>query len=141
MKYLVSGGAVWGVTPSGAEAVNLTALDRAFGADMTGPIAMGRKAAAARAAALMAGAPTVPLASLAPDLPVARPGKILCLGHNYVDHVKEGGYDMPTHPAIFMRALSSMTPAGAAMIRPREYERFDFEVELLIVIGAAGRRV
>ena len=117
MKYLVSGGAVWGV--EGEAAANLSALDPAFGADMAGPIAMGRDEAARRAAALMTGAARVPVAELAPDLPLARPGKVLCLGHNYVDHVKEGGYELPTHPAIFVRILTSLAPAGAALIRPK----------------------
>ncbi len=139
MKYLVSGGAVWGV--SGAEAANLTALDPAFGADMTGPIALGRLEAARRAAALMAGAPRVPLASLTPEMPLARPGKVLCLGHNYVDHVKEGGYDMPTHPAIFVRISTSLAPAGAPLVRPHVSERFDYEAELMIVIGERGRGI
>lgn len=139
MKYLVSGGAVWGVT--GGEAANLSALDPAFGADMTGPIALGRAEAARRAEALLKSAPRVPLETLAPDLPLARPGKVLCLGHNYVDHVKEGGYEMPTHPAIFVRILTSLAPAGAALIRPKVSERFDYEAELMIVIGARGRGI
>lgn len=140
MKYLVSGGAVWGLAPEGG-AVNLSALDPAFGTDMTGPIAMGREAAASRAAALMAGAARVDLAKLKPEMPVARPGKILCLGHNYVDHVKEGGYDIPEHPAIFVRVPTSMTAAETPMIRPKASERFDYETELMIVIGKKGRAI
>lgn len=141
MKYLVSGDAVWGLTPDGVSAANLSALDPAFGADMTGPIAMGRAQAAARAAKLMEGAKTVATASLTPALPVARPGKVLALGHNYVDHIKEGGYDIPEHPAIFVRTLTSLTTAGGPMIRPPQSERFDFEVELMIVIGKRARAV
>ncbi|WP_340109926.1 fumarylacetoacetate hydrolase family protein [Pikeienuella sp. HZG-20] len=141
MKYLVSGGAVWAVSADGAGAVNLTARDPAFGADMMGPIGLGREEAARRAAALMEGADRVPLADLPPDLPVARPGKILCLGHNYVDHIKEGGYEIPEHPAIFIRTLTSMTTAEGPMVRPRASQKFDYEVELMIVIGKAGRGV
>lgn len=139
MKYLVGGGAVWGVDEGGA--VNLTARDPAFGADLTGPISMGRTEAARRAAALMAGAPRRPVAEIAPALPVARPGKVLCLGHNYVDHVKEGGYAIPEHPAIFVRVLTSLVPSGAPLIRPKASEKFDFEAELMIVIGRRCRSV
>ncbi|MFV0473879.1 MAG: fumarylacetoacetate hydrolase family protein [Pikeienuella sp.] len=141
MKYLVSGGAVWALAPEGGGAVNLSALDPAFGTDMMGPITLGREAAALRAAALMVGAPRVDIAKLAPDMPLARPGKILCLGHNYVDHVKEGGYDIPEHPAIFVRTMTSMTPAETPMLRPKASPKFDFEVELMIVIGREGRAI
>lgn len=140
MRFMVSGGAVWGIRngETGDEAANLTALDAAFGADMTGPIAMGPEAGP-RAEALMRTAAFTPVAALTPDLPVARPGKILCLGHNYVDHIKEGGYDIPEHPAIFVRTLTSLTPAGGAMLRPAASHRFDFEAELMIVIGKRVR--
>ncbi|QIE56325.1 fumarylacetoacetate hydrolase family protein [Pikeienuella piscinae] len=141
MKYLVSGGAVWALAPEGGAAVNLSVLDPAFGADMMGPIGLGRDEAMTRAARLMKGAPRVDIADLRPEMPVARPGKILCLGHNYVDHIKEGGYEIPEHPAIFVRTLTSMTAAEGPMVRPKASERFDFEVELMIVIGKAGRAI
>lgn len=141
MRFMVSDGAVWAVRDgeSGAEAANLTALDPAFGADMSGPIAMGRAEASRRAEALAAHAEHVPVASLTPDTPLARPGKILCLGHNYVDHIKEGGYDIPEHPAIFVRTTTSMVAAEGEMVRPRVSERFDFEVEVMIVVGERTR--
>lgn len=141
MKYLVSGGAVWALAPEGGAAVNLSALDPAFGTDMMGPIGLGGGKASARAAQLMEGAPRVDITDLQPEMPVARPGKILCLGHNYVDHIKEGGYEIPEHPAIFIRTLSSMTPSGGPMVRPKASQRFDYEAELMIVIGKAGRSI
>ena len=42
----------------------------------------------------------------------------MCLGLNYVDHIKEGGYDIPEYLVIFMRGPKSLMPAGAPMIRP-----------------------
>ena len=56
---------------------------------------------------------TMPASTIRPALPVAHPGKVICLGLNYVDHVKEGGYDIPTYPALFIRTLTSLIPAGA----------------------------
>ncbi|MEX2518928.1 MAG: fumarylacetoacetate hydrolase family protein [Paracoccaceae bacterium] len=141
MKYLVSGGAVWGVEPGGNGAVNLSALDPAFGSDVMGPIGLGRAEASRRAIALMAGKALTPVADLKPDMPVARPGKVLCLGHNYIDHIKEGGYDIPEHPAIFVRLQTSLTAADKPMIRPKVSEKFDYEVELMIVIGKTCRGV
>lgn len=74
-------------------------------------------------------------------LPVAKPGKIVCLGLNYVDHIKEGGYDIPTYPALFMRGRNSIMAAGAPMVRPRVSEQLDYEVELMVIIGKGGRHI
>lgn len=85
--------------------------------------------------------PVVPLDAVTPGLPVRNPGKIICLGLNYVDHIKEGGYDIPTYPALFMRGQNSMMAAGAPMIRPSVSEQLDYEVELMIIIGKGGRHI
>src|SRR5581483_4849318 len=62
-----------------------------------------------------------PLSSITYALPVGRPGKIICLGLNYLEHVKEGSQrdNIPKFPTIFMRGLTSMVPHGAPIIRPR----------------------
>lgn len=83
----------------------------------------------------------VRLDSIVPDLPIAQPGKIICLGLNYVDHIKEGGYDIPTYPALFMRGMNSMIPAGAPMILPMASETLDYEVELMVIIGEGGKHI
>ena len=95
MKYLVgetSGGtAVYAV--EGSEAVNLTAIDAAVGHDLMALIA--DPSLAESLAAKMDGAARVSVASITPALPVAAPGTIICLGLNYTDHIKEGGYEIP----------------------------------------------
>ncbi len=139
MKYMTSGAALWAV--EGDEAVNLTAADPAFGPDLMGAIALGRAEAAKRAAAILKTGKRVPVASLTPEMPVARPSKVLCLGHNYVDHIKEGGYDIPEHPAIFIRVPSSLCAAGQPMVRPKASEKFDYETELMIIVGKRCRGV
>jgi 2-keto-4-pentenoate hydratase/2-oxohepta-3-ene-1,7-dioic acid hydratase in catechol pathway len=78
---------------------------------------------------------------ITPALPVANPPKIICLGLNYVDHIKEGGYEIPEYPALFMRSLSSMMPAGAPMVRPSCSEKLDYEVELMLIVGKGGRHI
>jgi 2-keto-4-pentenoate hydratase/2-oxohepta-3-ene-1,7-dioic acid hydratase in catechol pathway len=77
----------------------------------------------------------LPLASLTFALPVARPGKIICLGLNYLEHAKEGGHQKPEYPSIFMRCQTSLTPHIAPIIRPFVSETLDYEAELLVVIG------
>jgi acylpyruvate hydrolase len=79
----------------------------------------------------------LPLQSLKYALPVANPGKVVCLGLNYLEHVKEGPNrdNIPKFPTIFMRANSSLVAHGRPMIRPRVSETFDFEAELVIIVG------
>ena len=88
-----------------------------------------------------AAAPVLDVADIAPALPVARPGKIVCLGLNYAEHAREGGYEVPDYPALFLRATTSMIPAGAPMILPMASPTFDYETELMVIIGKGGRRI
>lgn len=70
-------------------------------------------------------------------LPVARPNKVLCLGLNYMQHVKEGRYadEIPKHPTVFLRCLTSLAPHNSELLRPDVSETFDYEAELALVIG------
>ncbi|WP_417586881.1 fumarylacetoacetate hydrolase family protein [Pararhodobacter oceanensis] len=88
-----------------------------------------------------ADAASVAVADVTPSLPIARPGKIVCLGLNYAEHAREGGYDVPEYPAMFLRAATSMVPAGAPMVLPEASETFDYETELMIIIGKGGRHI
>lgn len=74
-------------------------------------------------------------------LPVPDPGKILCIGLNYRDHAAEGGHDIPNYPAVFMRTPASLVPHRASLVLPRASDRFDYEAELVIVIGRRGRHI
>jgi acylpyruvate hydrolase len=78
-----------------------------------------------------------PLQGLKYALPVANPGKVVCLGLNYLEHVKEGPNrdNIPKFPTIFMRANSSLVAHERPMIRPRVSETFDYEAELVIIVG------
>ena len=100
----------------GETATNISAVLPGAGADLMGlindPSLMSQIANAAKSA------PSVDVASVTPAMPVAQPGTIICLGLNYIDHIKEGGYDVPDYPALFMRGRNSMMPAGAPMVRP-----------------------
>jgi acylpyruvate hydrolase len=84
-----------------------------------------------------------PLEGLKFALPVARPGKIVCLGLNYMEHVKEGKYadNIPKFPTIFFRVLTSLTPHQAPIIRPRVSETLDYEAELVAVIGKRAKHL
>ena len=68
-------------------------------------------------------------------LPVAKPGKILCLGLNYMDHIGEGPFDKQPFPAIFMRSATSLVAANQPIIAPAVSETLDYEAELAVIIG------
>ena len=78
-----------------------------------------------------------PLAGLKFALPVARPGKIVCLGLNYLDHVKEGPQkdNIPKFQSIFFRMLTSMVPHLQPIMRPRVSIQLDYEAEMVVIIG------
>ena len=82
-----------------------------------------------------------PLAGLKYALPVARPGKIICLGLNYLEHVKEGRYadNLPKFPTLFSRGLNSFAPHLAAADPPAISETFDYEAELVCGHRQAGK--
>lgn len=120
------------------KAVNLTQLDSTIGSDLMGLIGQDL---AKEIAPKLAGAPTVDVADIVPALPIANPSKVICLGLNYADHIKEGGYKVPDYPALFMRSVSSLMPAGAPMVRPKCSEQLDYEAELMVIIGKGGRHI
>ena len=68
------------------------------------------------------------------------PGKIICVGLNYHDHVKETGRTVEENPCIFYRYPDSQVGHGQPMIRPIVSDNFDFEAEMAIVMGGDGRR-
>ena len=72
---------------------------------------------------------------------IPNPEKILCVGLNYHDHVKETGRDLTEKPAIFSRVSASQVGHGQAIMRPPESHRLDYEGEIAIIIGQGGRRI
>lgn len=73
--------------------------------------------------------------------PVARPGKIICLGKNYADHAKEFDAQIPEQPILFSKAVTALTGPFDPIVLPREARRADGEVELAVVIGRPAKRV
>jgi 2-keto-4-pentenoate hydratase/2-oxohepta-3-ene-1,7-dioic acid hydratase in catechol pathway len=98
----------------------------------------------ARAAEIVArAAPDFGLKDVTLDLPLPRPGKILCIGINYLDRNAEynDGSEQPKHPSVFLRVPASFVAHGAPLIRPPETRQFDYEGEIALVIGKTGRRI
>jgi len=85
----------------------------------------------------------IPLKGLTYALPVANPGKIILLGLNYLEHVKEGPQrdNIPKFPTYFMRGLTSLTPHEAPIVRPKVSDTLDYEAELVIVVGKRAKNL
>jgi 2-keto-4-pentenoate hydratase/2-oxohepta-3-ene-1,7-dioic acid hydratase in catechol pathway len=126
---------------AGVRAVNLSELAPEIGSDLQILTQSGREKLAEIDALVDASEARLDAGGLRPALPIARPGKLICLGLNYAGHAKEGGHEVPTYPALFMRANTSLMAAGEPMVRPRVSDKFDFEAELMLIIGKAGRNI
>ncbi|MBY0530715.1 MAG: fumarylacetoacetate hydrolase family protein [Xanthobacteraceae bacterium] len=75
--------------------------------------------------------------------PVTAPEKIICVGVNYANRNEEykDGSERPKYPSLFMRTPGSFVGHGIPLIKPRESDQFDYEGEIALVIGKAGRRI
>lgn len=82
------------------------------------------------------------LADVTPLPAISDPAaKLLCVGVNYMPHIKEMGRERPAYPVLFVRFADSLVGHGRPMIRPRASEQFDFEGELAVIIGKRARHV
>jgi 2-keto-4-pentenoate hydratase/2-oxohepta-3-ene-1,7-dioic acid hydratase in catechol pathway len=73
--------------------------------------------------------------------PVFRPEKIVCLGKNYAEHAKEGGFDMPEAPLLFCKTPNALNGPFDPIFMPISSDQIDWEVELAVVIGKKGLRI
>ncbi len=85
----------------------------------------------------------LPLASVTLLPPITMPEKIICIGVNYANRNAEykDGSEAPEFPSVFMRTPDSLTGQSAPLIRPPESDQLDYEGEIVIIIGKAGRRI
>ena len=106
-----------------------------------GIVDMLRADALAEVAAAVASAPRVPLSGIA-WLPVlGHPAKLICIGLNYMVHVREMNRAVPTVPSLFLKYHDALVGHDREVVRPRVSEAFDFEGELAVTIGRAGRYI
>ncbi len=113
-----------------------------FGArapDLKAFIAAGLQKEAAGLADAQAPLRRLDAVHLLPVIP--NPGKIICVGLNYHDHVKETGRALTESPALFVRFAESQVAHGQPIVLPPESGKLDYEGEIAIVIGKGGRRI
>lgn len=73
--------------------------------------------------------------------PVPDAGRILGIGMNYTDHIREMGREPPEYPAMFVRFADSLVGHRQPLLRPRASAEYDYEGELAVIIGRPGRRI
>jgi len=75
--------------------------------------------------------------------PIPTPGMFICVGVNYRDRNEEykDGSDLPRYPSLFFRTPGSLVAHGEPLVRPPESEQLDYEGEIALIIGRAGRRI
>ncbi|UKY48585.1 fumarylacetoacetate hydrolase family protein [Streptomyces inhibens] len=93
----------------------------------------------ARAAVEAGALPELDARGLRTGAPVARPGKVVCIGLNYRDHAAETGAAVPQRPVVFMKDPGTVVGPHDVVLIPRHSTRTDWEVELAVVIGTRAR--
>lgn len=73
--------------------------------------------------------------------PVARPGKIVCIGLNYHKHARESNMPAPEEPVLFMKATSSLSGPFDPVVLPRGSKKTDWEIELAVIMGRRAKYV
>ncbi|WP_155345269.1 fumarylacetoacetate hydrolase family protein [Acrocarpospora pleiomorpha] len=71
--------------------------------------------------------------------PIARPGKVVCIGLNYRDHAEESGAQPPAEPVVFMKASNTVVGPFDEVLIPRASTKTDWEAELAVIIGRTAR--
>ena len=115
--------------------IDLSLVDATTPTDLGAVIKNGRLAELATILAKSDGTVHHQLNYLDLQVPVSKPGKILCLGLNYMDHIAEGPFEKQTFPAIFMRSPTSLVAAHKPILAPIVSNTMDYEAELAVIIG------
>ena len=130
------------VLVQGEELVDLAASDPALPPSLVDLLRLGPSAfERARAASASPAARRLPNEPGRLLPPIPEPCKFFCIGRNYAEHVRELGNTETERPEVFLRVSTSLSAPLGAVIRPRASDQMDYEVELAVVIGTAGRHI
>ncbi len=138
VSYIAQGKPSYGLV-DGESVIDKSRLGADAPATLRDAIAAGKLADFGK---LKGQAPDFKLAELTFDLPIPNAGKIFCIGRNYraYHEVQEHGKD-PGYPSVFLRLPHSFAPHRQNMIKPKAGKEFDYEGELVAVIGKGGRHI
>lgn len=135
------GARVGGVISRGGQDFLVDLASSGLPADMTALLAGGDEVLSRAGHVLLsaASAQLLPLEKVRLLAPVPKPGKILCLGHNYSDHTIEA--TRPGFPTIFGKTANTVIGPGQPVLLPASTQQVDYEAELAVVIGKKGRHI
>jgi len=129
-----------GVRRDGA-VVDLSAAAPELPGDWPAILAAGALPRVAEAAARAGADALVQAGDVRLCVPIPNPPKMLCIGLNYRSHAEESGMAIPEYPIVFARWPKSVVAHGEALVRPAASTDFDYEAELVAVIGVGGRNI
>lgn len=112
---------------------------RPLTADIDGAFLAADGVKRARDAVAAGTLPAIEVDGVRRGAPVARPGKVVCIGLNYRDHAEETGAALPAEPVVFMKDPSTVIGPDDTVLIPRDSVKTDWEVELAVVIGRTAR--
>ncbi|MER5264083.1 fumarylacetoacetate hydrolase family protein [Actinosynnema sp. NPDC002837] len=108
-------------------------------ADIDGAFLAGGGVDRVRAALADGAVDPIDITGLRIGAPVARPGKVVCVGLNYADHAAETATPPPAEPVVFLKASNTVVGPDDAVLVPRDSVKTDYEVELAVLIGRTAR--
>jgi acylpyruvate hydrolase len=108
---------------------------------LDGPSELGPDTDIDTLAALAPSGPRVAASEVTLRTLIPNVGKIFCVGLNYHDHISETKRDLPTYPVLFPKYASNLIAPDGDIAKPAETAQLDYEAELAVVIGRAGRRI
>lgn len=124
----------------GSQVINLSAAGLPASVDAL--LAAGSAAWKRAAELASSGSAELHLSALKILAPVLNPSKAIAVGLNYVDHAAESPYkEPPKYPVLFHRYPSSWVAHDEALVRPKVSSDFDYEGEVAVIIGTAGRYI
>ena len=123
------------------EIVDLASAAPSLPGNMRDLLEAGPDALAAVTTAIAGDGPRLPLADVHLEAPVPNPSKLLAVGRNYSEHLKETGSKRPEFPMLFNKQVSSVTGPYDPIVHPHVTEQVDYEGELAVIIGRRCRYV
>ena len=126
---------------NGEKVIDLTSIDASAPCDLQSVIVNNEFQLVKSIADQATDANMVDYDTLNFNVPICDPGKILCLGLNYIEHVNEGIFEKQPFPTVFMRTATSMVAHNKPIIRPTVSETLDYEAELALIVGKRARHL
>ena len=140
LTFMSDGARGIGIGTASGEVRGLLAGERGYPGDL-GTLVTEGEAALRSAGQVLENARVLDPAAIRWLPPLGAPPKIICIGLNYAAHAAEGGFQAQAYPSVFVRFNTTLIGHRAPLLRPRESVQFDYEVEMVAVIGRAGRRI